>query len=133
MSRTSRSLLAFFSLTTAALGCGGGTATPGDKPKPGMGGKMMPGMMGTAGSTGTGGTTTAPTGTGGMVKPGKPGMTGTGGSTVTIGIPTPGTPGSVFPGGGPNGSSGLKPGCTPASATECPSASGTCATSSTSN
>ena len=36
-------------------------------------------------------------------------------------------------GGGPNGNSPLAPGCTPASAHECPSSSGTCATSATSN
>jgi hypothetical protein len=62
----------------------------------------------------------------------KPGMTGAAG-VVVIGIPTPGTPGTVFPGGGPNGTTPLKPGCTPASANECPSASGSCATSATSN
>jgi hypothetical protein len=62
----------------------------------------------------------------------KPGMMGTGGSAV-IGIPTPGTPGTVFPGGGPSGSAPLAPGCTPASARECPTASGMCATSATSN
>jgi hypothetical protein len=137
MSPNCRSILSLFALATAAFGCGDGTAKPGGSGMAGMGGKMMPGMTGTAGSggsvtTGAGGAggTTMPMGTGG--KPMKPGMTGTAGTAVVIGIPTPGTPGTVFPGGGPNGSSGLKPGCTPASATECPSASGTCATSSTS-
>ena len=142
MSPNCRSMLSLFALATAAFGCGGGTATPGGMP--GMGGKMMPGMSGAAGSGGTG------TGTGGAggsaaggkpMKPGPmgmggmmmPGTTGTAGTGIIIGIPTPGTPGTVFPGGGPNGSSGLKPGCTPASATECPSATGTCATSGTSN
>jgi hypothetical protein len=95
----------------------------------------MPGMAGMAGSGGS--STTGAAGAGGSAtggKPMKPGPMGMGGTgTVVIGIPTPGTPGTVFPGGGPNGSTSLKPGCTPASATECPSASGTCATSATSN
>ncbi|HWJ56964.1 MAG TPA: hypothetical protein VNR90_12090, partial [Vicinamibacterales bacterium] len=85
----------------------------------GAGGTMgtMPGGMGKAGMMG--------------MMPGM-GMSGTGGAII-IGVPTPGTPGTVFPGGGPNGSTPLKPGCTPASAHECPSASGSCATSATSN
>jgi hypothetical protein len=127
------SILSSFVLVTAALGCGDGTATPGGKGMTGMGGKMMPGMPGAAGAGGSAaGGTMMPTGMAGMKMP-KPGMTGAAGTGVVIGIPTPGTPGPVFPGGGPNGTTPLKPGCTPASANECPSASGTCATSATSN
>jgi hypothetical protein len=61
------------------------------------------------------------------------GAGGAGGAGIVIGVPTPGTPRVVFPGGGPAGGAPLAPGCTPASAHECPSASGACATSSTSN
>jgi hypothetical protein len=100
-----------------------------------MPGKTMPGKGtgGMAGPAGTGGMMMPDKGMGGMMGGGmKPGMTGAAGAIV-IGVPTPGQPGTVFPGGGPNGSTPLKPGCTPASAHECPSASGACATSSTSN
>ena len=82
-----------------------------------------------AGMTGTGGAA-------GMEGPKKPmgmGM-GTGGAgSIVVGIPTPGAPNVVFPGGGPNGHKPLTPGCTPASANECPSATGACQTSATSN
>jgi len=128
----SRSIFPLFMLTLAAVGCGGGTATPGGKTMMGTAGKMMPGGPGMGGTGGM----TAPMGGGGtmgtMGGGMKPGMTGAAGAIV-IGIPTPGTPGTVFPGGGPNGSTSLKPGCTPASAHECPSASGSCATSASSN
>ena len=132
------SILSSFALAAGALlGCGGGTAKPGG---PGMGmaggaGRGMAGMPGSAGAAGAGaggagGTMmTGPMGHAGMMGMG---MTGAGG-VIVVGVPTPGTPGTVFPGGGPNGSTPLAPGCTPASAHECPSASGKCATSSTSN
>jgi len=108
----------------AVVGCGSGTANPKGKDMPGKG---MPGPAGTAGTMGT-----MPGGMGTGGKMGMMGMTGAAGQII-VGIPTPGTPGTVFPGGGPNGSTPLKPGCTPASAHECPSASGSCATSSSSN
>jgi hypothetical protein len=121
-----------FVLMAAALGCGGGAATPGGS-GPGMAGKGMAGAPG-AGAAGAGGMTMPPGPMGGggmMMKPPKMGMGGTG--TIVIGVPTPGSPGTVFPGGGPSGSAPLAPGCTPASANECPTASGACATSATSN
>ena len=157
MSPARRSILSLFVLTTATLGCSGGSSPPGGTPKPGMGGAMMPGKgvtgsggttgtvggHGSGGTTGTGtaGNTMKPMGAGGMKMSGMmPGMTpgtmpGNAGSsgTIIVGIPTPGMPTTVFPGGGPSGGAPLKPGCTPASARECPSATGTCATSSTSN
>ena len=73
-----------------------------------------------------------PMGTGGTGKMMKPMMTGTGGTAIIIGVPTPGMPGTIFPGGGPNGMGPLAPGCTPGSAHECPTMSGVCATSATS-
>src|SRR5262245_33540753 len=141
MSPTCRSILLVFAFATATAACGtetagtGGTAT-------GSAGRGMTGPAGSAGAgatttTGTSGTggaggMTGPMGTGGkMMKPMPMGTAGTG--AIIVGIPTPGQPGTVFPGGGPNGNTSLKPGCTPASAHECPSASGTCATSATSN
>src|SRR4029078_12539299 len=97
----SRSIFPLFMLTLAAVGCGGGTATPGGKTMMGTAGKMMPGGPGMGGTGGM----TAPMGGGGtrgtMGGGMKPGMTGAAGAIV-IGIPTPGTPGTVFPGGGPN-------------------------------
>lgn len=134
MSPTCRSILSLLALATAAVGCGDGMAKPGATA--GMGGKKMPGMPGAAGTSGAAGTTGAggkmmPMGAGGMMGM-MPGMTGTGGAII-VGIPTPGTPGTVFPGGGPNGTKPLSPGCTPASAHECPSSTGACATSATSN
>jgi hypothetical protein len=123
-----RRLPALLSPVIAALlalaGCGGdGTATPGTGPGP-------MGTAGTGGPAGTGGVAGKPMM---MKKPPGMGTAGTGGGTVVIGVPTPGAPGTVFPGGGPNGNTPLAPGCTPASARECPSATGTCATSATSN
>lgn len=50
-----------------------------------------------------------------------------------IGVPVGGTAPVTFVGGGSAGAAPLAPGCTPASALECPTKSGTCATSSTSN
>ena len=140
----SGSILALFTLATAAIACGGtsspGGAGPGAGGQAGKPGKDMPGTAGTmgpgrgmtatggaTGSTGTGGAT-GTTGPGGM----KPGKGGTGGMIV-IGIPTPGSPGTTFPGAGSSGTTPLSPGCTPGSAHECPSASGACATSSTSH
>jgi hypothetical protein len=135
MSRISLRLIV---AVAAVAGCsGGGTpAAPGHPgmggatgmmPKPGMTGMAgatgMPGMMGTAGTTGSAGM---------AMKMPKPGMTGTGGMTLIIGVPTPGSPGVVFPGGGPSGATPLVAGCTPASANECPSSTGACSTSSTS-
>jgi hypothetical protein len=139
MSRTLTSVVWISTLAAAAFGCGGGTATPGGGPgMPGMAGHAMAGMSAT-GAAGAGGTA----GGAGMMMPGpmghagnggmmKPGMMGAAGAAIIIGVPTPGSPGTSFPGGGPNGSGPLAPGCTPASAHECPTASGVCATSATS-
>ncbi|MES1206557.1 MAG: hypothetical protein ABUS79_11535, partial [Pseudomonadota bacterium] len=100
----------------AGLSCGGGPVAPA-KPKPGMTGmNAMPAMPGAGGAKGA-----AP-------KPMGMNM-GTGG-VIPIGIPTSGTLSTIYPGGGVTGSTPLMPGCTPASAKECPSATGTCATSS---
>jgi len=129
MSPTHRSILPLFVLATVAFACGDGNVTPGGKTMTGMAGKMMPGMTGSGGTAGT----MTTTGRGGMMMKGMMGTAGGAGTAIIIGIPTPGTPGTTFPGGGPNGSTPLKPGCTPASANECPSASGVCATSATSN
>jgi hypothetical protein len=124
MSRTALSIVTFLTAATVSVGCGGGTATPGGSATTGTAGN------GTTGTAGTGGTMPpGPMGGGGKMM--KPGMMGTGGAIV-IGIPAPGTPGTVFPGGGPAGMAPLKPGCTPASANECPTTSGVCATSATS-
>jgi len=128
MPRTLISILSLSSLAVTALACGGGSADPGKPGAPGMAGR------GAAGTAGAGGTMRPPGPMGGGGAAGKPmmmkpGMTGAAGAIV-IGIPTPGTPGTVFPGGN---SAPLAPGCTPASAHECPSASGACATSATSN
>jgi hypothetical protein len=115
---TTSSLLVWLAL---AIGCGGGGAP--------AGGTGSAGSAGTSGGAGT----TMPAGRTGTTMP-KPGKSGTGGTgAVTIGVPTPGTPGTVFPGGGAQGSAPLAPGCTPASAGECPSANGACATSATAN
>jgi len=122
----------------AGSGGAGMTGKPGPGGTPATGGtagtpatKGSGGAPGTAGAPGKG--MPGPTGQGGTTMPGKMPMgMGTGGGVVVIGIPTPGTPGTVFPGGGPSGAAPLAPGCTPASAHECPSASGVCATSSTS-
>jgi hypothetical protein len=130
MTRTPLSILSLFALVVVPIACGGGSVTP-------SGPAGMAGRGPAAGAAGAGGMVPpAPMGGGGaagramMMK--KPGMTGAAGAIV-IGIPTPGTPGTVFPGGGPAGSTPLAPGCTPASAHECPTASGACATSATSN
>jgi hypothetical protein len=50
-----------------------------------------------------------------------------------IGVPVGGTAPVTFLGGGSAGAAPMAPGCTPASALECPTKSGTCATSSSSN
>jgi len=52
---------------------------------------------------------------------------------TTIGLPVAGAQPVPFIGGGVAGAAPLAPGCTPASALECPTASGVCATSATSN
>ena len=135
MSRTALSMVVISLLTasTVSLGCGGGTATPGGSTTTGMAGRSGPGMAGTSGGAGSGGTMgPGPMGGGGTGKMMKPGMMGTGGTAIIIGIPTPGMPGTIFPGGGPNGMGPLAPGCTPGSAHECPTMSGVCATSATS-
>jgi hypothetical protein len=132
MSRTATSIVSLLTLTAATLGCGGGTATPGGPTMTGTAGRGTAGMPAAGGAGGGGGTMPpGPMGGGGtkMMK----GMMGTGGMGIVIGVPTPGTPGTVFPGGGPSGSAPLAPGCTPASAHECPTTSGVCATSGTSN
>ena len=89
--------------------------------------KTGPGAAGAVGAGGVGGTKPKPM----MMGPGM--MMGSGGAgAIVVGVPQPGSPGTVFPGGGPSGAVPLAPGCTPASAHECPSSSGVCATSSTS-
>jgi hypothetical protein len=132
MPRTSIPFVVFSSLAVVALACGGGAklgapsmhgmAGRGPVGMSGAGGMMMPpGPMNAAGTMGSA-----------MKMPSmKPGMMGAAG-VIVIGIPTPGSPGTVFPGGGPAGSAPLAPGCTPASAHECPTSSGACATSATS-
>ena len=131
MSRTALSILSFMTAATVTLGCGGGTATPGGSTTAGMAGVAGPGSAGAGGGGGT--MPPGPMGGGGSAgKKMKPGMMGTGGTAVIIGVPTPGTPGTIFPGGGPTGMAPLAPGCTPASANECPTMSGVCATSATS-
>lgn len=129
---------------TQPPGMGGSHMTGMPGPGGGAGAKGSGGVNGSAGAKGSGGVSgtagtpgkgmPGPTGQGGMSMPGMmpPKGMGTGGGVVIIGIPTPGTPGTVFPGGGPSGAAPLAPGCTPASANECPSSSGVCATSSTS-
>jgi len=127
---------------TGGAGMPGKPDTGGPQGMAGSGGtKGSGGAVGSGGTKGSGGTAGAAgpgmqgaPGHGGMTTPGKvpPMGMGTGGGVVIIGIPTPGTPGTVFPGGGPSGAAPLAPGCTPASAHECPSSSGVCATSSTS-
>ncbi len=130
ISRPVWSTLSVVSLCVAGLACGG-TPAPGGKPKPGTpGGPGSPGSPGTTtGMPGAGGAKG-----GGMTPGGMPmGMNmGTGGA-IPIGIPTSGTLSTIYPGGGVTGSTPLMPGCTPASAKECPSATGTCATSATAN
>jgi hypothetical protein len=129
MSRTVVSILSLSSLAVVTLACG---ANPTGPAMAGMAGRGPAGAGGAAGMTMPPG----PMG-GGPMGPGmkmpamKPGMNGAAGAIV-IGLPTPGSPGTVFPGGGPSGSAPLAPGCTPASAHECPTASGVCATSATS-
>jgi len=95
-----------------------------------------------AGSAGDGSAPDAGAGPGGGMKPMPPkdggmkpmppmggGMMGLGGATA--GVPTVGPPKVVWTGGGPAGLTPLAPGCTPASALECPTVNGTCATSAT--
>ncbi len=92
------------------------------------------------------GTDTGPKGTAadaGVAKPGpgpaaptdkpKGGDKGNDPGVTLIGVPVGGTAPVTFTGGGNVGASPLAPGCTPASALECPSKSGTCATSASSN
>jgi hypothetical protein len=97
--------------TPGAGGQSGGGTNPGNG-TPGNG-------MGGSGSSGTG---SGGSGSGG------PGAIGGGGQPVTY----PGTNGAPMsphlPGGGVAGNTALAPGCTPASATECPTLNGACAT-----
>lgn len=109
---TNRSMWPTLSLLASILagaGCGGGKAAPGG-PGPGMTGKG--GSMGSKGPMGM-----------------PMGMNSGAAGAVPVGIPTSGSLSTIYPGGGVNGSTPLMPGCTPASAKECPSATGTCATS----
>jgi len=97
--------------TDAGAGAGPGNGPGGMKPPPpGMGMDGGPGMGPGAG----------------------PGM-GMNMGTTTVGVPTSGPPRVIWTGGGPSGLTPLAPGCTPASALECPTVSGTCATSATSH
>lgn len=63
----------------------------------------------------------------------KPGDKGNTPTITMIGVPGPGPSPVTFSGGGTAGAAPLAPGCTPASALECPTVSGTCATSATSH
>ncbi len=109
-----------FSISLPLGGCGGQTLPAGAQPP-------NPGVDAGAGSGGMG--------PGGM-KPPPPGMgmgpgMGMSMGTTIVGVPTSGPPGVTLTGGGPAGSTPLAPGCTPASALECPTVNGTCATSAT--
>jgi hypothetical protein len=93
-------------LTAADAGVGPGpapTADPGGKPKPDA---AAPAGKGKAATTST---------------------------VPVVGIPVPGSQATPIAGGGPAGATPLMPGCTPASADECPSVAGTCATAAGAN
>ena len=117
MKRGISSTLCMLALSAGAASCGGG-------------GKAKPGMPG-AGVTGKGGATGAMGPTGSSPKP--VGMNMGLGGAITVGIPTSGSLSTIYPGGGTNGTPPLMPGCTPASAKECPTSTGSCATSATSS
>ena len=117
MNRAIRSTLCLLALSAGAVSCGGGGKAKPDMPGPGMNGKG--GAMGTTGPSAS--------------NPKPMGMNMGIGGNITIGVPTSGSLSTIYPGGGTNGAPPLKPGCTPASAKECPSSSGTCATSATSS
>ena len=98
-----RSALSLITSVVFIVGCGSHDAKPGDKPgdKPGMtagtGGMSAPKPPG-GGAAGAGGGKEPKM----MMKP--PGGTGTGGAgSIIVGIPQPGSPGTVFPGGGSAG------------------------------
>jgi hypothetical protein len=119
MLRLRPSAICLLTSVTFLAGCGKNDAAAPMTP-PGAGGAMGPPGM------------PKPGGMDKMPKPPGMGMMGAGGAgAIVIGVPQPGSPGTVFPGGGLSGGAPLAPGCTPASAHECPSASGTCATSAT--
>jgi hypothetical protein len=126
MSRTRLSSLSLLALFAVAGGCGK-EGMSSDKPG---GDRMGAAGMKAPGATGAGGAAGAKA----MPKPMGGGMMmGSGGAgAIVIGVPQPGAPSTVFPGGGPSGTAPLAAGCTPASAHECPSSSGVCATSATS-
>lgn len=123
-------------ISPAGAGGSGGSGNTGGSGGPGSGTAMgsgvgwwtmppgRPGMTGGA-SPGTGGTGSGNPSGGGA---------GTGGSGSGGGLPVtvPGTMGAPMtphlPGGGVAGNTPLAPGCTPASATECPTINGACAT-----
>jgi hypothetical protein len=63
----------------------------------------------------------------------KPGDKGNTPTVTVIGVPVGGTAPVSFVGGGTAGAAPLAPGCTPSSALECPTSSGSCATSATSH
>jgi len=111
-----------------STGAGGAGSGSGGATGSGSGGTTGSGSGGTTGS-GSGGTTGS--GAGGMAAGGTVGSvggsTGTGGSVTVPG--TAGTPPAPrLPGGGAVSDTPLAPGCTPASAHECPSPTGACAT-----
>ena len=135
MSRTALSMvvISFADRCDGLCGLRRGTATPGGSTTDRNGGQAGPGMAGTSG----GGRQrrhdgARPDGHRRHRQDDEAKDDGNRRHAIIIGIPTPGTPGTVFPGGGPNGMGPLAPGCTPGSAHECPSASGVCATSATS-
>jgi len=128
---------------TAGAGGGAGNSGSGWWTPPGMGGTGAGtgGMMstgsggggGTAGATGATGGSTGAAGSG--VWGGMSGsLGGYGGGVTGMGgmITVPGNTGAPqtphLPGGGVTTNTGLAPGCTPASARECPSQNGACAT-----
>jgi hypothetical protein len=107
--------------TMGARGIGWWT-TPPPNPGTGVGGTPTGGGGSGSGGPGSGGpgTGTGNTGAGG---PGSPG-----GTSVTVPGSTGGPMTPHLPGGGVAGGVGLAPGCTPASANECPTINGACAT-----
>jgi hypothetical protein len=115
--------VATFSIALWLSACGGApvpargtpkgpTATPDAGGGPGAGGNMPP-----------------PPPMGKAPMPGMGPMGGMSIGTTVVGVPTVGPPKVIWAGGGPAGLTPLAPGCTPASALECPTVSGTCATS----
>ena len=132
MSRTRLSSLSLLALIAVAGGCGteGADARGQARPRGRAGGPIGAAGRGpgAAGAGGAGGMKPM-----GMPKPMGPGKTGTGGAgSITIGIPQPGSPGTVFPGWGPDGQGAARGRLHAGERPRVPSSSGVCATSATS-